>query len=685
MLNNLLDGNYLRRGVSSLCHNRSRHSPKASLQLYVPLEEKQIRLLRLHPGTPDSQITSELRAVDLLAYDDIAAESSIQGWERFDAISYVWGDSKRTVEILCTYLIICPITASFLIVLGNGVGIAVRANLADALRQFRDPHEPQVLWADAICINQRDNHERAAQVKLMGLIYFKARRVRIWLGRDNEEQEGPGVSQAIRLIKDYSRQYRSCNPDPGGSKLEVLSRHLLTDPDPMQLSHWASVRRLLKRPWFTRVWVVQELGLSRHADFYCGMHSFTRNEFDHFERVLTHSKAGLNIWNDLDLQMIHLGQDYWRSAWSNVRIELGEDAQEAETFFDILRSARGLHCTERKDSIYAFLGHPSAFKRQLCDVDPYFWYPTNYYEKRRAIITPNYSASYRFPELCRDLAFAAVEEFNIGLHVLASIAHNEITLNPKVSSWIPRWDLWSEPSTFLGSSIYYAACRDLRNTTFIIEASRRLPMRPKLSFKALRLGTVWVAMSPPTTVPPEHLANTLAQLLGDIPRRGDVSHIPPPSTLYYPYDDIFLMTLASTMTAGLTSGRDAHAIPADEHTQHHLSIFKAYYRQQQAIDEDRLPDPEDDEEASFFADELSRAAQRRVVFLTLNGRLGLGPAVLDFLDEIWLPMGAKMPFILRPTARGTYKLIGQTYIHGAMRGEAVQGKSEMDFESVTLV
>lgn len=301
MLNTLLDGNHLRRRVSSLCRNRSRHSAEASHSLYVPLEEKQIRLLRLRPGTSDSSVTCDLHTVDLLAYDDIAAESSIQGWERYDTISYVWGDPERTVMITCTPSIVRSIAASPLIMLGNGFDVAVRANLADALRRFRDPHRAQVLWADALCINQSDNHERAAQVKLMGLVYFKARRVRIWLGRDDKDYEHHRPGQAIRLIKDFSRQYGSCNPDPGGKKLEVLSRSLFDDPESTRCSHWTSMRRLLERPWFTRVWVVQELGLSRQADFYCGMHSFTRNEFDHFERVLTHSKAGLNI-----LSLIHI-------------------------------------------------------------------------------------------------------------------------------------------------------------------------------------------------------------------------------------------------------------------------------------------------------------------------------------------------------------------------------------------
>ena len=508
--------------------------------------------------------------------------------------------------------------------------------------------------------------------------------MRIWLGKDDEIEEPYRAHHAVDIIQKYNGLYESCRPDPGGKKLQVLSETLFSEPGYAQLPHWTALRRLLARPWFTRVWVVQELGLSRDAVFYCGNFHFSRNELDYFERVMLYSKAGVTLWRDIDTQMTRLGSNYWRSAWSNIRIELGEDPREAETFFDILRSVRGLQCTERKDMIYAFLGHPSAFKRQLLDVDPYYWYPTNYYDKRRTIVSPNYDKSYKFPELCTDLAITAIRDHDFGFNVLSSIAQDHITIDMKFSSWVPRWDLMDAPSQFFGSQVYYEASKGLPNTTFSIDNLGTFSKCPRLSLKALRLGRVWVALRAPTSVPPEHLANTLAQLLGDIPRRGDVSYIPPPDATSYPYDNAFLLALATTLTAGLTTGYDIHSQPVDEHPSHHLNIFKAYYRQQEAIDAGTQPNPEDEEDANYFLEDLSRSSSCRVLFLTLEGRFGLGPAISDWRDEVWLPMGAKMPFVFRPIGKGTYRIVGQTFLYGAMRGEAVQGKSEGDFETVIL-
>ena len=528
----------------------------------------------------------------------------------------------------------------------------------------------------------------------MGLIYFKARRVRIWLGRDEEVLEEYRAYHASQLIERYARLYETCSPDPGGKKLQSLSQSLFKQPGSTQHPHWTALSRLLKRPWFTRVWVVQELGLSRDAVFYCEDTQFNRRELDYLERVLTYSKAGLMIRRGLNLQIIRLADDYWRSAWSNVRIELGEDPKEAETFFDILRSVRGLECTEPKDMIYAFLGHPSAFKRQLLDVDPYYWYPTNYYNQRSTLISPNYDGSYKFPELCTDLAIAAIGDSDIGLDMLSHVAHSENTIGLNTPSWIPRWDMMDAPSQFFGSQVFFDACKGLPVTTFAVNNMSRLKStwailhkrrnKLKLSMKATHLGKVWVALQAPTSVPPEHLANTLAQLLGDIPRRGDIAHISPPKLIAYPYDDPFLLALAITLTAGLTTGHDFDSQPADEYSSHHLTIFKAYYRQQQAIESGIQPDINDEENADYFVDEYRRSAARRRLFLTLDGRFGLGPAISKWRDEVWLPMGAKMPFVFRPTGSGTYKILGQTFLYGVMRGEALEEKSEEIFQTVTL-
>lgn len=76
---------------------------RRSRQLYDELKTSEIRLLRLQPGRTGDKVVCTLHTVDLLAYDDIGADASIEGFERYEAISYCWGTERTTVEIDCTF------------------------------------------------------------------------------------------------------------------------------------------------------------------------------------------------------------------------------------------------------------------------------------------------------------------------------------------------------------------------------------------------------------------------------------------------------------------------------------------------------------------------------------------------------------------------------------------------------
>jgi hypothetical protein len=66
----------------------------------------------------------------------------------------------------------------------------------------------------------------------------------------------------------------------------------------------------------------------------------------------------------------------------------------------------------------------------------------------------------------------------------------------------------------------------------------------------------------------------------------------------------------------------------------------------------------------------SRFCTGRKVFCTKQGTLGLGPALLREGDLCCILFGARVPFILR-RVRDNYQLVGESYVHGIMKGEAV--------------
>lgn len=68
------------------------------------------------------------------------------------------------------------------------------------------------------------------------------------------------------------------------------------------------------------------------------------------------------------------------------------------------------------------------------------------------------------------------------------------------------------------------------------------------------------------------------------------------------------------------------------------------------------------------------SGQRRV-YTTRDGYIGLGPHLTQEDDLIYLIYGTVVPFIIRRRSDGGYSLVGESYVHGMMFGEAV-GKGE---------
>lgn len=72
-------------------------------------------------------------------------------------------------------------------------------------------------------------------------------------------------------------------------------------------------------------------------------------------------------------------------------------------------------------------------------------------------------------------------------------------------------------------------------------------------------------------------------------------------------------------------------------------------------------------------------------FLTKRNYVGLGPMSLEKGDVVCLLQGAKSPIGFRPSAGGdsnrTYRLVGQAYVHGLMRGEA---STSREWEKIML-
>jgi hypothetical protein len=139
---------------------------------YKPLPDRCIRILELHPGERADPFRGRFAIV------------SIDGEDKFDALSYMWGDASPMDLIIV-----------------DGAAITVAWNLARALEYLRDQQGSEVrrIWIDAVCINQKDEKERGHQVAMMRSVYSKADCVRIWINVPNLEEE----SKAVTAFKSF--------------------------------------------------------------------------------------------------------------------------------------------------------------------------------------------------------------------------------------------------------------------------------------------------------------------------------------------------------------------------------------------------------------------------------------------------------------------------------------------------
>lgn len=77
------------------------------------------------------------------------------------------------------------------------------------------------------------------------------------------------------------------------------------------------------------------------------------------------------------------------------------------------------------------------------------------------------------------------------------------------------------------------------------------------------------------------------------------------------------------------------------------------------------------------------ASEGRVFARTEIGYYVLGPAVLEAGDKVCVLFGSKVPFCLRPMGR-RYMLVGECYVHGLMKGEALDMLSRGSLQKKTF-
>jgi hypothetical protein len=223
---------------------------------YQPLGANtlEIRLVTVSPRTvPGADILCELEHVVFpIDLQDITGDSdeedrSSQG-PVFSALSYTWGSSIEPNQRI----------------LLNGKFFHIRQNLYDFLSSFslNEDCSHERLWIDQLSINQSDLAERSQQVSKMSHIFKKASRTLIWLGPSFEGSDSLMTKMA------------SFEEPPS----HWLGQGKILDPEELD-PHLPAILRVIESPYWTRLWICQELLLSRTPFVQIGIHHVPWSKF----------------------------------------------------------------------------------------------------------------------------------------------------------------------------------------------------------------------------------------------------------------------------------------------------------------------------------------------------------------------------------------------------------------------
>jgi len=198
---------------------------------YAPIDSENgdIRLLELAPGSFEDEIQMRLIPANLNNDSD----------PQYEALSYVWGTEMTSRKAM----------------------------------------------------NQKDTQERNHQVQIMGKIYSTASNVIVWLGPVDQSDIH------LRVVLG-AMQFHFSNQNPSTvtlfdyacSVVTLLNERTEVAEDAKECVLDA-IFCIVDRPWFTRIWVVQELALLGAARICIGNHLFPWRPFEYFVRWLPRHKV----------------------------------------------------------------------------------------------------------------------------------------------------------------------------------------------------------------------------------------------------------------------------------------------------------------------------------------------------------------------------------------------------------
>ena len=329
----------------------------------LELSQTQIRLLHISEG-PTEGSTEDSINCSLVRVD-------INACPPYRALSYTWTSPPSSVSRRAD-------PKSILI---NGAPLGIGDNLWEFLRLVSRgelPFANKPIWVDQICIDQENESEKNQQVARMGSVFAQAEQVLAWLGpeadgshaamqylvdlctRSWKLKEPPGPPESFKPYEHGFNVYCRRNRD----MLKKIVRYLKCLYDGMP-AHRANLIKLLRRPYWMRLWVLQEVKLARDLLVICGSAWLPRRIFQLclcllFQEVSRSSAPAETIFQPVGVftseywGYLHPVPDFKVLDTSVIKTLRGQENVPFSTsyWWELLLEAAKLKCRDSVDYVY---------------------------------------------------------------------------------------------------------------------------------------------------------------------------------------------------------------------------------------------------------------------------------------------------------------------------------------------
>ncbi|KAL5313536.1 hypothetical protein ACEPPN_017956 [Leptodophora sp. 'Broadleaf-Isolate-01'] len=606
----------------------------------------------------------------------------------FFAFSYTWGTPEKVHRIIL-----------------DGHNFDVTENLFVALKQYLVHREqvhqalweeedrqdivekvaPHFIWVDALCINQEDFSERAAQVLRMGRIYQTSR-------------------MGVLLDLDSGSTETLLEATAGFDKGSALS---FEDSQKSEKT-WKAFSQLFSMPWFTRLWVIQEYVMAKRPCLYSdALPLQPKRLLAAILYILNADKIPLNV--DDRVQLLKGAKQMMMIIQARKTIH---ELEPKDLLTVLLFNFRDCDATEPHDKIYALLGMIEFSNNRLVQLKGHIGEALSLLDTSRILI--DYSAE--FEEVCTSVVRAVVHQ-TTSLNIICACQ----SPGTFARSWVPNWCQAWHTMSFLAETVFSGCLMEAtvgsssaKSRYKASGARQSIASFPGDGLRLISGGIAWCEIAwlgdlkePPISrchLPINcHVHNMIDNLKslgpalwdalsefygssqkpsyerGSSRSRQDQNGSP---TLHcesgmnscgsnertlntlYEFTEAMCGGPMEDMKWPEYSGRYWHNfIPAARRELHELSSSFDCLPPSLKSGEDGV--------CAHVTLRITQKAEGRKAFVSTGGYCGLVPQHTQIGDQLCVLFGCDVPVVLRPIG-GSYQFIGECYIHWLMEGEAIK-------------